>query len=82
MDVDAINTDRLALFKTQLSMAISEHRLDASMSPWSFPEPFLSIINDGLSGSSVFSINEAEQGLKAMEAENRLMFRDNMIIMM
>ncbi|KAI9482429.1 MCM DNA helicase complex subunit [Coemansia sp. RSA 990] len=82
MDVDAINDDRLALFKSQLSTAIAEHRLDASMSPWSFPEPFLSIINDGLSGSSAFSINEADQGLKAMEAENRLMFRDNMIIMM
>ncbi|KAJ2147921.1 MCM DNA helicase complex subunit [Coemansia sp. RSA 564] len=82
MDVDEISADRLALFKTQLSKAMGERRLDASTSPWSFPEPFVSIINDGLAGHPVFSLAEAEHALQAMEAENRLMFRDNMIIMM
>ncbi|KAJ2363600.1 MCM DNA helicase complex subunit [Coemansia sp. RSA 2610] len=82
MEVDAISTNRLALFKAQLSKAMAEHRLDVSTSPWSFPDPFISIINDGLASRAAFSLAEAEQALLSMEAENRLMFRDNMIIMM
>ncbi|KAJ2162243.1 MCM DNA helicase complex subunit [Coemansia sp. RSA 552] len=87
MDIDgaqpgdgAISAARLALFKAQLSAAIADHRLDESTSPWSFPDPFLSIINSGVGEQAEFSHAEAEQALHALEAQNRLMFRDNMIV--
>ncbi|KAJ2773086.1 MCM DNA helicase complex subunit [Coemansia nantahalensis] len=75
---------RLALFKSQLSGALGSRRLDPSDSPWSFPDPFMSIINDGLAarGLAVFKLDEAEQALLALQNENRLMFRDNMIMIM
>ncbi|KAJ2359590.1 hypothetical protein H4S02_012211, partial [Coemansia sp. RSA 2611] len=87
MEVDAraaagISASRLAQFKTQLSRAISDRRLDTSDSPWSFPDPFMSAINAGLDSSSVFLISEVEMALLEMQNDNRLMFRDNMIIMM
>ncbi|KAI9500249.1 MCM DNA helicase complex subunit [Coemansia spiralis] len=90
MDIDAdagqasgsITRERSALFRSQLSKAISERCLDVADSPWSFPDPFMSIINEGVSDSSAFSLSEAEQALLEMQDENRLMFRDNMIIMM
>ncbi|KAJ2693848.1 MCM DNA helicase complex subunit [Coemansia sp. IMI 209128] len=87
MEVDAraaagIPASRLAQFKTQLSRAISDRRLDTSDSPWSFPDPFMSAINAGLDSSSVFLISEVEMALLEMQNDNRLMFRDNMIIMM
>ncbi|KAJ2559387.1 MCM DNA helicase complex subunit [Coemansia sp. RSA 1933] len=86
MDVDddggSISAERSALFRAQLRKAISERRLDANDS-WSFPDPFVSAINDALpSGAGAFSLREAELALLEMEAENRLMFRDNMIMMM
>ncbi|KAJ2746171.1 MCM DNA helicase complex subunit [Coemansia sp. BCRC 34301] len=85
MEVDAgrpISAARLALFKTQLSRAIATRRLDTSDSPWSFPDPFMSAINAGLGANPAFSIAEAELALLDMQNANRLMFRDNMIIMM
>ncbi|KAJ1766557.1 MCM DNA helicase complex subunit [Coemansia sp. RSA 1813] len=77
----AISRERSELFRSQLRKAISERRLDANDS-WSFPDPFISAINDGLSSSGAFSLQEAELALLEMESENRLMFRDNMILMM
>ncbi|KAJ2822436.1 MCM DNA helicase complex subunit, partial [Coemansia sp. 'formosensis'] len=88
MEVDAgaaagaLSAPRLAQFKAQLSRAISDRRLDTSDSPWSFPDPFMSAINSGLDGSAAFSIPEVEAALLEMQTDNRLMFRDNMIIMM
>ncbi|KAJ2780299.1 MCM DNA helicase complex subunit [Coemansia javaensis] len=83
-DDGPISEARLALFKSQLSGALADRRLDASESPWSFPDPFMSIINEGLAaaGHGAFSLGEAEQALLRLEAENRLMFRDSMIMMM
>ncbi|KAJ1965971.1 MCM DNA helicase complex subunit [Dipsacomyces acuminosporus] len=81
-DDSALSRERMALFRTQLSRAIAERRLDAADSPWSFPDPFLSAINDGLSDADSFSPAQAEKALLEMQDENRLMFRDNMIIMM
>ncbi|KAJ1732062.1 MCM DNA helicase complex subunit, partial [Coemansia biformis] len=79
-----IGAARLALFKAQLSGALASQRLDPSTSPWSFPDPFMSIINDGLgaAGHAVFEIDEAELALLALQEENRLMFRENMIMIM
>ncbi|KAJ2715131.1 MCM DNA helicase complex subunit [Coemansia spiralis] len=79
-----ISASRLALFKSQLSGALGSQRLDPSESPWSFPDPFMSIINDGLTaaGHALFGLDEAEQALLALQDENRLMFRDNMIMIM
>ncbi|KAJ2803497.1 MCM DNA helicase complex subunit [Coemansia furcata] len=88
MEVDAgaaagaLSAPRLAQFKAQLSRAISDRRLDTSDSPWSFPDPFMSAINSGLDASAAFSIPEVEAALLEMQTDNRLMFRDNMIIMM
>ncbi|KAJ1905142.1 MCM DNA helicase complex subunit, partial [Coemansia sp. IMI 209127] len=76
-----ISDERAALFRAQLRKAISEQRLDANDS-WSFPDPFISAINDQLPASDAFSLHEAELALLEMERENRLMFRDNMILMM
>ncbi|KAJ1669868.1 MCM DNA helicase complex subunit [Coemansia sp. RSA 25] len=81
MDVD-IPAARLALFKAQLSRAIADRRLDTSDSPWSFPDPFMSAINFGLGAPTAFSIHEVEAALLDMQNANRLMFRDNMVIMM
>ncbi|KAJ2322973.1 MCM DNA helicase complex subunit, partial [Coemansia sp. RSA 2681] len=81
MDVD-IPAARLALFKAQLSRAIADRRLDTSDSPWSFPDPFMSAINFGLDAPAAFSIREVEAALLDMQNANRLMFRDNMVIMM
>ncbi|KAJ2105670.1 MCM DNA helicase complex subunit [Coemansia sp. RSA 922] len=80
--VGALSAARLAQFKAQLSRAISDRRLDTSDSPWSFPDPFMSAINVGLDGPVAFSISEVEMALLEMQNDNRLMFRDNMIIMM
>ncbi|KAI8320281.1 MCM-domain-containing protein [Martensiomyces pterosporus] len=81
-DTGALSRDRAALFRAQLSQAISDGRLDVVDCPWTFPDPFLSAINDGLSDTSTFSPAEAEKALLEMQNENRLMFRENIIVMM
>ncbi|KAJ2077640.1 MCM DNA helicase complex subunit [Coemansia sp. RSA 988] len=90
MDVDlpassaptSITADRLALFKAQLNSATNDQSLDRSSSTWSFPDPFMSIINASLAPTHrEFTLSEAEHALLSMQDENRLMFRDNMIIM-
>ncbi|KAJ2854971.1 MCM DNA helicase complex subunit, partial [Coemansia erecta] len=80
VDNDSISRERSQVFRAQLSRAIADRRLDSSMSPWVFPDGFLPAINEGL--DSPFSVAEAELALQEMEAENRLMFRDSVIIMM
>ncbi|KAJ2801177.1 MCM DNA helicase complex subunit, partial [Coemansia guatemalensis] len=72
----SIAADRLALFRTQLSAAIADQRLDIGSSPWSFPDPFMSIINASLAPTHrAFTLSEAEHALLSMQDENRLMFR-------
>ncbi|KAJ2720715.1 MCM DNA helicase complex subunit [Coemansia sp. Benny D115] len=76
-----LSADRLQLFRTQLSAAIADRRLDESQSPWEFPAGFLPAINANL-GAVAFSPDEAALALGALERDNRLMFRDGMVIMM
>ncbi|KAJ1737170.1 hypothetical protein LPJ72_000710, partial [Coemansia sp. Benny D160-2] len=64
-----------------LRTAISDRRLDANEA-WSFPDPFVSAINHGLAAADAFSLHEAELALLELEADNRLMFRDNLVLMM
>ncbi|KAJ1827619.1 MCM DNA helicase complex subunit [Coemansia sp. RSA 2599] len=80
VDNDGLSPERSQAFRAQLSRAIADRRLDESMSPWVFPDGFLPAVNEGL--DSPFSVAEAELALQEMEAENRLMFRDGVIIMM
>ncbi|KAJ1954783.1 MCM DNA helicase complex subunit [Linderina pennispora] len=81
-DPSELAAGRLDVFKAQLSKAIGERRLESDGSPWAFPDPFLSALNEGLDDGQVFSPAEAELALLALEKDNRLMFRDNIIMMM
>ncbi|KAJ1896032.1 MCM DNA helicase complex subunit [Kickxella alabastrina] len=75
-----LSVDRTRLFRFQLSRAIADRRLDESESPWAFPDTILPAVNAGI--SQPFSAAEAELALLDMERENRLMFRDGVVIMM
>ncbi|KAI7827838.1 MCM2/3/5 family-domain-containing protein [Kickxella alabastrina] len=75
-----LSVDRTRLFRFQLSRAIADRRLDESESPWAFPNTILPAVNAGI--SQPFSAAEAELALLDMERENRLMFRDGVVIMM
>ncbi|KAJ1723266.1 MCM DNA helicase complex subunit [Coemansia erecta] len=77
---DSLTADRARLFRAQLSRAIAERRLDEAESPWAFPDAFLPPVNAGL--DAPFAEAEAAAALREMEAENRLMFRDGVVIMM
>ncbi|ORX74216.1 MCM-domain-containing protein [Linderina pennispora] len=66
-DPSELAAGRLDVFKAQLSKAIGERRLESDGSPWAFPDPFLSALNEGLDDGQAFSPAEAELALLALE---------------
>ncbi|KAJ1677574.1 MCM DNA helicase complex subunit [Spiromyces aspiralis] len=73
-----LSTERYERFKALFSRSLSSGTLDGSEGLMA-EEQILPAINEGLAGDEVFSFAELETGLKMMEDENRVMYRDGIV---